>query len=274
MNPGLEEQKYFSSQQGKKMNEVEKIETNNSRVENRKDSNYVHLQKPENESNNTNNPMQTNNILTPDRQEEYEERLKQKNTNLYLNGFHLGKGRLENVQLLVQCLENNKTINFLSLWDNDLGSGDPQNIELLAKTLQKNKTITHLDLWYNNLGSGNPLNIEILGKAIRKNKSITCLCLWQNNLGLGNPKNIEILAKGLKENKTITSLDFRWNNLGSKNLDLLTEALIENKIITRLDLRCNENMLEKYYPFISFLGAENTFQTWRGNFFVIKMNKI
>ena len=124
------------------------------------------------------------NLLTPERQKEFEKRLSQAegSSSLYLSGFELGKGTLENAQRIAQLLETNKTITDLYLDRNDLGQGNPKNIEVFAHAIKENKIITYLVLNSNGFGKGNPKNIAVLAQVIIENKTITYLGLENNGL--------------------------------------------------------------------------------------------
>lgn len=152
----------------------------------------------------------------------------------------------DDLQLLSESLEKNKSLKTLELFKNEI-----EDMTCLFESLQKNKSLIQLELSDNRVKKHTPLPFEILQKTnisclnlyncyiddlilLEKNTILTSVTLINVNL------EFEILASILKKNKTLIELYLNCNDIKSNNCKILSKSLRHNDTLELLSLWNND----------------------------------
>ena len=163
------------------------------------------------------------------------------NSDFSVTTLDLSNAKLGNMglQILVEALENNKTVLDLNLEKNEIGHdrlGMGWGIKALSKFLKENKTLKSLNL------KGNTLHYaDELWNAFKDNNSITHLNLegiWGDDWM--NVESVKALGKALKYNQSITYLNIKKNSISDAAASSLATSLQENDTLIQLELSGNK----------------------------------
>lgn len=111
--------------------------------------------------------------------------------------------------------EDNRSIKYLSLRNNDFGDEDAQ---VLCDGIKGSLTLEYLDLSQNKF-----CETQAIGQLINQNESLKTLKLHYNMLRLDGMKAV---ISGLKENVSLKHIDLSWNGIEKMHCNELAEVLI------------------------------------------------
>lgn len=129
--------------------------------------------------------------------------------------------------ILVEALNNNKTLQDLSLWNNRISDDGAMCLAQVLST--NNNTLKILNLGKNGITD---TGAEELAEMLRKNQTLTELYLGDNNI---SDKGVQMLAKSIEKSNTTLEI-----------LSLTSNELITNQCVTHLNqMIMNNNTLKQ-----------------------------
>jgi Ran GTPase-activating protein (RanGAP) involved in mRNA processing and transport len=145
----------------------------------------------------------------------------------------------EQIYLLIETLQNNKTLVALNLSDNNLGD---ECVIQLANTLMNHPKLDELSL--NNVGFDFE-GCKAIASLLQTNTSMTELQLYQNVI---DEEGSALLFTALAKNNTLKKIDLGRTGLGDKGIQYLCESINNNNNLITISLYDNE---------IGILGAKH-----------------
>lgn len=157
----------------------------------------------------------------------------------------------QNTNLLATALQDNKTIQTITLKGNDISFN---GAKLLSTVLTANKTLTNLDLFDNRIGN---YGLKYLGECLLTNSSLQNLDIGSNDI---TDEYLEEFFENLLQNNTLKVLGLSRKFISIYNLDnFITKSKYISSYFERsghlqsLDLKSNRMIESELYSLINSL---------------------
>lgn len=134
------------------------------------------------------------------------------------------------LDVLIQTLHNNATLNMLDLRHNNLYYED---VDAIANALIHNSTLFWFELHNNGISDEGTV---MLAEALQSNVILSTLILECNDIGNAGAK---ALSEVLQYNTALTTLSLKSNNIEYEGAKAIAEALRYNTVLTTLNLEAN-----------------------------------
>jgi hypothetical protein len=148
---------------------------------------------------------------------------------------------------ILKELEENDTLESLSLCGNNLNSGKNEPVEALARILKDNSKLTTIDIAGNNLDAN---HMGVINAAIKKNKTLESINLLRNFIPVELAKELVIIMQTKPKLRTLCGLkgdeiglNFAGQGLGAADAVLIVNDIIQaNWVLKELVLKNNKLM--------------------------------